>query len=288
MGLRVSRATAGCPRTGLDDRGRLGFLEEPVVATRLVLVGLERRVEPGGAVALARVLEAALDPPERLRHVRQDLELAIDEQSQRGRLNAPRRPRRLLLAAGEPLGERPRRIQTDQPVGIGAALRRCGEPVELFARQERLEASADRVRRHRLQPKPPDGLVRAEVADDLAKDQLAFATRIARVHEAVDVLSLRQLLDRADALGVSLLGLDLKARFTRQDRQDLERPSLVLLVEFLGREKFEQVAHREGDDVIVILLVPIVLREAAEHPDDVLGDARLLGNDEGLPHALPH
>ena len=52
-------------------------------------------------------------------------------------------------------------------------------------------------------------------------------------------------------------------------------------------EELEEMSDREGDEVVFALPVAVVLVEAAEDPDDVLGHARLLCDDEGLPHALP-
>ena len=159
--------------------------------------------------------------------MREHLELAIDQQRQRGCLNAPRRPGRLLLATREPLRERARRVHADQPVGVGAALGRRRQPLQLLARTQRPEAVADRVRRHRLEPQAPDGLVRAQVLDDLPEDQLAFAPGIARVHERVDIFPSVQLLDRPDAVALALLRLDLE-RAVRKDGKDVEGPRLVL------------------------------------------------------------
>ena len=82
-------------------------------------------------------------------------------------------------------------------------------------------------------------------------------------------------------------GLSWKPLAAGEDRQDLERPGLVLLVDLLGLEQLEEVPDGEGDDVVVALEVAVVLFEAAQDPGDVLGHARFLGNDEGLRHASP-
>ena len=143
---RLARERGGAARRGRDRAGARG-VEDPVVLAVGVVARVERRVEPDALVAVALVLERRGDAPVRPRHVREHLELLVDEHRERRRLHAPGRPRRLLLAALEPLGERARRVHADQPVRLRATRGGVGEPLELLAAAQPLEAAADRRRR---------------------------------------------------------------------------------------------------------------------------------------------
>src|SRR5262249_39765820 len=150
-------------------------------------------------------LEVCLDPRVRLGDVRENLELAVDHDRQRGRLYASGRPGRLLAPRLEPARERAGRVHADQPVRVRAAASGRAQGVVALAGLETGEAVADGLGRHRAQPQSLDRLLGLEVVEDLAEDQLAFAPRVARVHDPVHVLALEQLLDRAQAVRVSRL-----------------------------------------------------------------------------------
>jgi len=124
----------------------------------------------------------------------------------------------------------------------------------------------------------PARIESAEELEDLAEDQLALAPGVAGVHDRLDVLAREQLLDRADALRLALLLLQLE--LPRKDGERVERPALVLGVDVLGREQLDDVAHRERDDAVVRLPVAVVLGESAQRGDDVARDARLLRDDQ--------
>ena len=74
----------------------------------------------------------------------------------------------------------------------------------------------------------------------------------------------------------------------RQDREVGHAPLLEALVVLLGIDQLDEVADGEGDDPVVVLPVGLGLLEPArERVDDVAGDGRLLGEDQGL-HAVHH
>src|SRR5690606_8859794 len=81
-------------------------------------------------------------------------------------------------------------------------------------------------------------------------------------------------------------GLELEVG--RQHGQVGKTPLATLDVELLGRSDFDQVAHRRGDDVVLVLEVVVVLVELARHrrerTHDVLRHGGLLGNDQCFVH----
>jgi len=271
---------------GRHDRVGARAIEDAVVFLLAVVALAERRVEPLRGVGVIRRREGRRHAPERARYVREHLELLVDEQREGRRLHAARRPRARLLAALQALGERARRVHADQPVRVRAALGGLCEALELLAGHQLREAAANRILRHRLQPEPLDRLARLEVARDLAEDQLALAAGVAGVDEAVHVVALRELLDHADAVRLPLLLLELER--LGQDREHVERPALVLVVDLFRLEQLEQVPDREGHDEAIALPVALVLGESAQRRRDVARDARLLRDHESLGHRSPH
>src|SRR5690606_19752761 len=85
---------------------------------------------------------------------------------------------------------------------------------------------------------------------------------------------------------LGLAGLGLGLELGGDDREVVERPAPVALVDLLGLEQLEQVPHRPREDVPVALVVAVVLLEPAQRSGDVARHARLLGDDEGLGHSL--
>ena len=211
--------------------------------------------------------------------MRQHFEFPVHQESQCRRLHAPRGPRRLLLATGQALRQSPGRIHSDQPIGERPALRRRRQASKLLARTKRLEAIANRVRRHRLEPEAAYRLRPTVVLDDLVKDQFPLAPGVAGIDETIDILAKGEILDRADSIGVSLLWADSKLPHG-QDRQHFQRPGLVLGIDLFRRKQLEEMPHGEGHDVIVVFEVAVVLRAVSEHVRNVRRDARFLRDDE--------
>jgi hypothetical protein len=85
-------------------------------------------------------------------------------------------------------------------------------------------------------------------------------------------------LTSSDALALALLLLDLEA--VRDDRQRIESPSLELLVQLLGLQQLEEVAHGKAHHMGVALPVAVLLCEPSEGRGDVASDTGLLGDDE--------
>ena len=277
-GLARLPGDTGATPDGSHDGLRALLVEDPVILALIVVIGLEVRVVPGPGVGAAVVVEARRDPPVGPGDVGEHAELPLHEQSEGGSLNAARGPGAPFLAALETLGEGPGGVHPDQPVRVGPALGGLAEWLELRTRQQLGETLANGSLRHGLEPEADDGLAVAQEADDLPEDQLALAPRVAGVDDPIHVLALEQLLDDANALALTLLLLDLEA--IRDDRQHIESPPLELLVELLGLQQLEEVAHREAHQIGVALPVAFLLRESSEGPGDVAGDTGLLGDDE--------
>jgi hypothetical protein len=257
------------------------LLEDAILLGLGIIFGCaEGRVEPGARVGVALVLELADDAPVRTRHVGQDLELAPHQDCQRRRLDAPRRPGPALPTALETLGERPGGVHANEPVRPGPALGGACQAVELLAGPQLVEAGADRVLRHGLEPEPADGLLAAQELDDLAEDELTLAPGVTRVHDSVHVVPGQQLLDGVDAIAVSLLLLE--RELLRDDGQVGQGPALVLRVDLLRSQQLEEMSHGEGHDVLVVLPIAVMVFEAAQARGDVPRDARLLRDDEGF------
>ena len=263
-----------------DDAGGAVAVEEAVVLAGGLVIGLEGRIEPVTRIGPPGMLEVRLDPPVGLGYVREHLEFAVHQHGERGGLDAPRRPGGLLLAGLQALGERAGGVHPDQPVRAGAAARGVGETLELVPGPQVVEALPDRAVGHGSQPQAQDRLIALQIVDDLAEDQLALATGVAGVDDAIHVLALQESADGPDALTLALLGL--VAEGLGQDRQDFQRPGLELLIHLLGGQQFEEVPDREGDHVVVVLKIAVVVREPVEDLGDVPGHARLFSDDQRL------
>ena len=68
----------------------------------------------------------------------------------------------------------------------------------------------------------------------------------------------------------------------RNHRQVIEAPLAALDLVLFGRGDLEQVTYRRRDDRIVGFEIAVVLRETAERLGDVVGDGRLLRDDQLL------
>ena len=161
---------------------------------------------------------------------------------------------------------RARAVDADQPVGLAAAARGVGQALHLLVAAQLLEAVADGLRRHALQPQAADRLVdrlllAAGVLHDQAEDQLALAPGVAGVDELRHVLALDQLDDGVQPR----LGLvdRRQVEVRRHHRQVREAPLAALDVVLLRRLDLHQVADRRGDDVALVLEVLGVLLELA-------------------------
>src|SRR5439155_14986736 len=93
------------------------------------------------------------------------------------------------------------------------------------------EAVTDGGGGHGLKPETLDGLLRACVLDDVAKDQFAFAPGVAGIDEPIDILSLDQFSQQLESVLVPFDRLQIKVR--RDDRQMRKSPLAFLGLELL-------------------------------------------------------
>src|SRR4029450_6174475 len=210
------------------------------------------------------------------------------------------------------------------------------ERLHLGAGAQLLEALADRLLRHRRDPQPLDRLRRFRARGGLSedglvdgrKDQLAFASGVARVDDAVDVVAFEQCLDQLQLLLRLRVARNELEAVRRHDREVGHGPLLPLLVVLLRLRKLDEVAdgprdrvligfeedtlvaRRTGclrlrlrglDDLLVRLLVDLLpaalrldvfelppLEGTVERAREIAADGRLFCNDEGLGHGKHH
>ncbi len=284
FGLLGDRAGLAPHRVG--DGVRLSLGPEAVGPAFSVVVLLERRVEPLALVQACCRAEVGADFPVGPRDVLADLLLTLDHDGQRRRLHPAHGGEEEATVARVERGHRPRAVDAHQPVGFRPAARGLRQAHHLGVAAQLVEAVADGLRRHALQPQPPDRLAAAlgaqRVLLDQAKDQLALAPRVAGVDDGGDVLAL-DLLDHRTQAGLALVDrLQLEVR--RHHRQVREAPLAALDVVGLRRTDLHQMAHRGGDDVLLALEVIGVLLELArdrgQRPHDVLRDRGFFCNDQ--------
>src|SRR5690606_37446068 len=106
----------------------------------------------------------------------------------------------------------------------------------------------------------------------------------------VHVLALHQLLEQGEARFAALLLAGFEGELLRDDGEAVEVPRQVFAVGRRGEGLLDEVADGRGDHVAFVLVVVILLLEApdgrilAEDAGEIVGDAGLLGDDEGLRH----
>ena len=285
-GGRLAAAGAG------DGLGAGGVPQAVGALLGVIGVLLPLGVEPLAFVQAGLRVETGAQFPVVARHVLADLLLALDHDRQRGRLHAAHGGEEEAAVAAVEGRHRARAVDAHQPVGLAAAARGVGQAQHLRVAAQLLEALADGLRRHALQPQALDGLGAGLVAEgvlhDQAEDQLALAPGVAGVDQRRDVLAL----DLPDHRRQARLGLvdRRQVEMRRHHRQVGKAPLAALDVVVVGRLDLHQVAHRRGDDVLVVLEMVRALLELAGHgrerAHDVLRHARLLRDDDGLSHAL--
>ena len=153
-----------------------------------------------------------------------DLALTLHNHRERRRLHASERDDAADPRTPANRG-RPRRVHPDEPIGFTSRARRRFERVHLVARTELLESLADRLLRHRGDPQPIDGLRPADARRfpedglvEIREDQLAFATGIAGVNHAIDVVALEERLDELELLLRFCVARDELEAVRRHDR----------------------------------------------------------------------
>ena len=283
VGFDSSVTMPGLPRHFARIASARASIPEPLGArVGVVFLALEPLVEPAAGILPALAGERAVHFPVVPRDEALDALLALDEDRERRRLHSPHGRLVETAVLGVERGHRPRAVDADQPVGLRPAHRGVGERLQVAVGAQRLEAVADRRRRHRLQPQPLDRLLRPGVTDDVAEDELAFAPGVAGVDEPGDVLALHQPHEQLQALLVPLDRLEIEVR--RDHRQVRKRPLAAFHLVGFGRRQLEQVPDRRREHALVALVVVAVPREAAERARDVVRDGGLFGDDEFLGH----
>ena len=252
---------------------------------RLVLGdALAAEVAAGVAARLVR-RELGLHEPVRLGLEVADRLLALDEQSERGRLH-PAQGHGAVERRPEPDRRGAGGVHPHQPVGLRARAGRGLELGQLLPGAQAGEGLLDRLARHRVEPQPLNGLLHLRGLVDVGEDQLALAPGVAGVHHHVHVLARHQPVDRVQLLLRALVVGD-ELELLGDDRQVREAPLLQLRVICLGLGEPHQVPDRPGDQVAVALQVGLVLRlfEAAwQRRRDVAPDGRFLGYNECGAH----
>jgi hypothetical protein len=114
------------------------------------------------------------------------------------------------------------------------------------------------------------GFFTAACWDDVAKDQLALAPRVAGIHQAGDILALHQPGEQLEPIFGTVDGLQVEAG--RYHGQVCERPLAALHLVLLRGRDLEQMPYRRGEHIVFSLVVVAVPRETAQRPSDVVGD----------------
>ena len=277
-----NRDRAGLAFAFRRDGPSLRFLPQ-ALCTRVRVVCLAKRlVEPAAVVLAAGGAKGSEDFPVVARLEGADLGLALDEDRECRGLHAPDRRELKSARLGVERGHRAGAVDADEPVGFRAAHRGIREWPHRLVLAQRGETILDRVLRHRLQPQAPDRLARLRVLNDVAEDELAFPTCVARVDQLGDVLALHQPEQQLQA------SFGLFQRSQREPGWNHRKVSECPLTSFdfllVGRADLEQVPDRRRQHVLVALEIVVVTRETAKRPGDVGGHGRFLGDDEALDH----
>ena len=163
----------------------------------------------------------------------------------------------------------------------------CSSRANSLGRAQRVERRLDRGARHRRQPQPLDGLLRARLLVRPGEDQLALAAGVAGVDDDVDVGALEQLGDHRELLAGALVAHH-EPELVRHDRQVGHPPLLVLRVVLVGLGQLDEMPDGPRHDVGRRLQIALALGERArQDPGQVAAHGRLLGDDERLPHTVP-
>ena len=265
VGLDSSVTVAALPRTASAIACASRSRPDAVGA----LLGVVRVLLPLGIEPLARVLaglgqEAGVDFPVVAADELADLLLALDHHGQRRRLHPAHRGEEEAAVARVEGGHRARAVDADQPVGLGARTRGVGQALHLLVGAQLVEAVADRLRRHRLQPQPAHRLAAAALLAAAASSRRAYCS-IRRKISSPSRPASQALTSSRHVLALGLLDHRVQARLGlvdrlqvevgRDHRQVGEAPLAALDVEFLGRLDLHQVADGAGHDVRVVLEV---------------------------------
>ena len=237
--------------------------------------GLVVRVDPQAGV----IAEIGLDLVVVLGHEIADLQLAPDQQGERGRLDAAD-GEQAVVAQREGAGA----VHAHEPVGVGAALGGQVEVVVFAAVLDAAEALGDGLLGHGGDPETGEGLFTARHFIDAAEDQLALAAGVGGADDAVDLGGVEYGLDVLVLLAHMLFGDDLEGDLVGEYGQGIGAPILPAGVDLVGVELGDEVPHRPGHDVAAALEAALAGRIGTQHAGDVPRDGGLFGNDAGKAH----
>jgi len=205
---------------------------------------------------------------------------SLDHDRQGRRLHAAHGGQEEAAALAVEGGHGTRAVDTDQPVGFGAAAGSVGQRQHLLVLAQAGEAVADGLLRHRLQPQALDRLLRLGLLRDQAEDQFPFAPRVAGVDQAGDILALDQAVQHLQArFG---LGNGAQVEMRGDHRQVGEAPFAALDLVLVRGGDLDQVAHGRRQHVLVVLEVLVVLGKPPEGTRNVGCHRRLFRDDEGF------
>lgn len=132
-----------------------------------------------------------------------------------------------------------------------------------------------------MQPETVNWLLCGGVLDDIAKDQFAFAPRVAGIDNVRHIFVLDELTKNIDARTHSFCRREFK--FRGHNGQFLHIP-LVLRFHGSGYRQLKELTDGPRNEIFLILVVILAFLEAAERLGDIAGHGWLLGNYERLGH----
>ena len=192
-----------------------------------------------------------LDGVERFCHKCGDLRLALYQQRQRGRHDAPN-----VQCAAIRQGEIPRGVDTNQPISLGAAQGRLMQAVIVAPRFKLLEAAADGIILHGGNPKPQNRLGASRKAVNRAEDQLTLAPSVAGVDHLCHIPPAHQLPQNVKLL--LLFRADDEAERDRNDGQRRQRPFGIIGIVNGGVGQLCQMPEAPRHDVPAALQIPVM------------------------------
>ena len=275
---------------GLDRFGSQLVPDPLGLGKRLGLVFFPSFVDPLAEVFTRLDAESGVDFEVRRRLERLDLSLALGEDRQRRRLHPPCGGDVEAAVAGIETSEGAGRVESDQPVRLGAALGGVGQRLHLLAGAEVFPSFEDGIVGHRLHPQPLDRLVELADFHDVAENQLPFAAGVASVDDQIDVLALGEF---EHLLEAGLGSFDrIKLELLRDRWQHGKVPWQLLAVGAHRHAQLNQVADSRGDHCLLVLKKHIaasaLLFELAElfgqDSAEVSHDTRFFGNDQCFSH----
>ena len=152
--------------------------------------------------------------------------------------------------AGVETGQRTGRVEADEPIRLGAALRGIGQRAHLLVAAQVFPGLHDGSGGHRPHPKALDRLVDAPELHDVAENQFALAGGVASVDYEINVLALRQLQHLFEARLGLLDGIELE--FLGNCGKNVEIPSQFLAVWPHRHAQLHEGADGGGDDRRVV------------------------------------